>query len=103
MNFEKPYDKLKVIEITELMPVYSDIPDDFKSMNNPYVKWQQKWFFSGLKESDIPKTKNGIDSKKAIRHLSAIQNSWSPKHEHKEAGVAYLASLWFEEPKIERK
>ena len=80
----------------ELMPTYKDIPDEFKKQHNPFVKWQQKWFFSGLKKEDIPKAKEGIDQNQALRHLAAIQNSFDPPHEHKEAGVAYLASLWFE-------
>jgi hypothetical protein len=41
--------------------------------------------------------KEGVDGNLAFRHLSAIQRSFTPKHEHKEAAVAYLASLWFED------
>lgn len=81
----------------ELMPAYKDIPDEFKKQGNPFVKWQQKWFFSGLEKEDIPKAKEGIDQNQALRHLAAIQTSFEPPHEHKEAGVAYLASLWFKE------
>jgi hypothetical protein len=36
-----------------------------------------------------------VDGELAIRHLQVIQASFEPKHEHKEAAVAYLASLWF--------
>lgn len=34
---------------------------------------------------------------KAFRHLAACQGSFEPKHEHKQAAVAWLASLWFGE------
>ena len=44
---------------------------------------------SGLRERDA----DGIDAKKAMRHLATIQRSWSPKHEHKEAAVAFLEQV----------
>jgi len=44
------------------------------------------------------KSKPGIDRKAAIRHIKAIMASYAPKHEHKEAGCAYLFALWFEQP-----
>ena len=81
--------------VGHLMPKYEDIPDEFKHRRNPWVKWQQGWFFSGLK--GWPEPKDGIDIKEAMAHLSCIQRSFEPKHEHKEAAVAYLASLWFKE------
>lgn len=80
--------------ISHLMPRYADIPDEFKRMKNPWCEWQSKWFYGGL--SSWPKMKPGIDQVKAKRHLAAIQRSFEPKHEHKEAAVAYLASLWME-------
>jgi len=56
--------------------------------------------FSGLKKSEVPPVKEGIDVNMALRHLHAIQGSFEPKHEYKEAAVAYLASLWFETPTL---
>ena len=64
---------------------------------DPYWRdWQSRWFFEGLKEYPAPKP--GIDLRKAMRHLTAIQRSFEPKHEDKQASVAYLAGLWFEKP-----
>ena len=86
----------------ELMPAYKDIPEEFRNFighnQNQFLKWQQKWFYDGLKKEDISKIKpkKGVIVGKALRHLQAIQGSFEPQHEHKEAGVAYLASLWFE-------
>ena len=80
--------------INELLPPYLDIPEDFKRDRSPWNHWQREWFFNGLKE--IPKPLPGIDGDAAMRHLAAIQGSFAPKHEHKAAGVAYLASLWFQ-------
>lgn len=87
--------------VEKLMPKYSEIPDEFKRWpGGPYVKWATKWFFSGLQREEIPAAKEGIDQAAALRHLSAIQRSFQPKHEHKEAAVAYLASLWLETPRV---
>ena len=78
-----------------LLPSMGEIPEEFKRSGNPWVRWQQRWFFEGLKT--MPSPKDGIVLSVAMRHLSAIQQSFQPKHEHKEAGVAYLASLWFKD------
>jgi len=78
------------------MPPHKDIPREFNSDRNEWTLWQRKWFFEGLDVT--PEPKDGIDAKKAMRHLATIQRSWMPKHEHKEAAVAFLASLWFRSP-----
>jgi hypothetical protein len=85
--------------VLHLMPKMEDIPEEFKDFNggNIWTKWQSSWFYRGLKE--WPKTKPGINVEDAQKHLSCIQGSFQPKHEHKVAAVAYLASLWLEEPK----
>jgi hypothetical protein len=79
--------------IDDLMPAYHDIPAEFKSINNEWSKWQSMWFFEGLEATPVPK--EGIDAHKAMLHLAAIQRSFIPRHKHKAAAVAYLASLWF--------
>lgn len=105
MSFEQPHDiddatMAFPADVSHLMPKFEDIPDQFRMMKpNPYVQFQERWFFEGLSESSIPDAKAGIDQGKALRHLAAIQRSFQPKHEHKVAAVAYLASLWLEEPK----
>ena len=79
-----------------MMPTYAEIPAEFKGSSGKWVDWQQEWFYSGLK--GLPVAKEGINLDAAMRHLAVIQGSWAPKHEHKQAAVAYLASLWFSEP-----
>jgi len=82
--------------ITHLLPPYEEIPQEFKRLaGTPWNRWQARWFFKGLAPEDIPVTKSGIDFSTAMHHLATIQRSYEPKHEHKEAAVAYLASLWF--------
>lgn len=80
--------------VKHLMPPMADIPAEFHNGRGKWSKFQQDWFYSGLATLNlIPR--DGIDLKIALRHLKAIQGSFEPKHEHKEAAVAYLASLWF--------
>jgi hypothetical protein len=74
----------------------AEIPAEFKRDSNPWVRWQARWFFSGLKS--FPAAKAGVDGAVAARHLKTIQGSFEPQHEHKQAAVAWLASLWLVEP-----
>ena len=85
------------VKVLKLMPEYDSIPKEYRDMNsrNQWTEFQEKWFFQGLKGATIT-AKEGIDKKLALRHLSAIQGSFEPKHEHKRAAVAFLASQWFE-------
>lgn len=91
---DRAFGSRKVLE--QILPPMSEIPSEFKTQYHPWVKWQQDWFFSGLKRYPVPR--DGIDRKQAMANLAVVQGSWEPKHEHKQAGVAYLASLWFTSP-----
>lgn len=84
--------------VRDMMPSMNDIPAEFKNANsqNKWLKMQRRWFFDGLDKRRL-KRKKGVDFDTALRHLACIQGSWEPKHEHKEAAVAYLASLWFDD------
>jgi hypothetical protein len=89
--------------MSDLLPPYSDIPEEFQNMNNR-TKWNKlisDWFYVGLNSLDL-KPKESIDVNGAIRHIKAILASWEPKHEHKMAGCAYLMSLWFDDVKYEK-
>lgn len=99
-DFSKPH-KVDGLSIAfgggmDLLPAYKEIPDEFKRDSNPWCRWQSEWFFKGLEK--MPTAKEGIDQGEAMRHLSAIQKSFEPGHEHKMAAVAYLASLWLVSP-----
>lgn len=60
-----------------------------------WLEFQRRWFGRGLPETTEIAPREGIDPEKAFRHLTAIQRSYEPKHEHKTAAVAWLASKWF--------
>ena len=86
--------------VRELMPRMEDIPKEFKDRNNG-TEWNRlfgDWFYNGLESLDLT-PKEGIDKEQALRHIQTVMGSWEPKHEHKEAAVAYLLSLWFTDPK----
>jgi len=84
------------------LPDYDAIPDEFKNRyGNKWVQLFNDWFFCGLKKLEfIPK--ENVDVNKAIRHIKALMCSFSPSHEHKTAGVAYLMSQYFEDVKYEK-
>ena len=85
--------------VSDLMPAQENIPEEFKRF--PGTKWNQvfsDWFYSGLKGAEW-QPKEGIDQARALRHIGTVMGSYEPKHEHKEAAVAYLMSLWFEDVK----
>jgi hypothetical protein len=82
--------------VRHLMPPYADIPKEFRDHDGGNV-WQRlvsDWFFGGVKNLKLT-PKDGIDTAKALQHVTAILRSFEPKHEHKEAACAYLLSQWF--------
>jgi hypothetical protein len=82
-------------DMTKLLPDYKLVPDEFKNHHNQWHKLVDTRFFQGFSGDVTVDPKEGIDPNLAIRHIKAILRSWSPKHEHKTAGCAYLLSLWF--------
>jgi len=81
-----------------ILPPIEDIPEDFHRLYG--TKWNKivsRWFYNGLPEGTEFKARDGIDTDIALRQLGACLGSYQPKHEHKEAGVAYLMSLFFED------
>lgn len=83
-------------KVKEILPPMSEIPQEFHGGSSQWVHWQRLWFFRGLERYPVPR--EGIDLSKAMANLACVQGSFEPKHEHKQAGVAYLASLWFTSP-----
>ncbi len=82
--------------VKHMMPKWEEIPEEFKRGHGKWNDLMSDWFDRGLKSLSVT-PKEGIDQNKAIRHLSCILRSFEPKHEHKEAAVAYLMSQWFED------
>ncbi len=82
--------------IDKLLPQYDDIPEEFR--RNRGTEWNvfvRDWFFAGWPEDRLLYTRPDVDAEAAFRHLYTIMRSFEPKHEHKEAGVAWLMSRWY--------
>lgn len=96
-KFEKPFTKEQIENfksVKDIMPPYDELDKNFKYGKTIWNEAVSDWFFSGVKKSQFVEN-TGIDKEAAFMHLRAIISSWEPKHEHKEAGAAYLMSLWF--------
>lgn len=79
---------------TRLLPAVEDIPAEFKSQRgNVYTKIADSIFMG----TDMPQgeieMKEGFDPQAVNRCVRAHICSWSPKHQHKIAGVGYMISL----------
>lgn len=88
--------------IRELMPLWEEIPAEFKEYRG--TKWNgvfNDWFFHGASNIKY-QPKAGVNANKAMRHINAVMQSFAPKHEHKEAAVAYLLSQWFDSISYEK-
>jgi len=81
--------------IGKFMPEWPEIPKRLKSRTNANGI-VSTWFFNGLDPKTVFHTKEGIDFKMAIRQIRACMRSFDPKHEHKEAGVAFLLEQFFD-------
>ena len=80
--------------VEKLLPKWTDIPEEFRQERTHWNRIVSRWFFEGLRRP-LPFTfKPGVDERDALNHLRACLGSFEPKHEHKEAGCAYLLSLW---------
>lgn len=89
-------------DIDILLPPMNEIPEEFRKRNSKWNDVVSDWMFGGLKDCQW-KPKEGIDTKEAIRHIQAVLVSFKPKHEHKEAGCAYLLSQFFVDVKYTRE
>ena len=76
-----------------LLPTMEEIPLEFHTSKNPWCKIVSDLFFRGGR---LPASREGIDRICATRHIKAVLGSMEPRHEHKEAGTAYLMSLWYQ-------
>jgi hypothetical protein len=87
-------------KVMHLMPPMEQIPKG--TPGSPWNQLFNDWFFNGLTSLELT-PKDGVDKVKALRHIRCIMGSFEPKHEHKEAAVAFLLSEWFTDPKWQVK
>lgn len=71
------------------LPKWDDIPDEFRN-GNLYTKFVEKLFYgSSLPEYEI-ELKMDITPERLNKCIMAHLKSFSPKHEHKIAGVGFM-------------
>lgn len=79
------------------LPIYRELPEEFRRMHSPFCDAASGLFFNGGKLSDYDlRVKEGIDRRRAIRLLQALLGSYGRPHEHKIGGVGFLLSQWCE-------
>lgn len=84
-------------DVEELLPKWEDIPKEFHSDNDAYVKVINRWFYEGLPSVlEALTVKSNVNEYDALRHIASIMASFEQKHERKIYGCAYLVSLFFE-------
>lgn len=82
---------------TKYLPKMEDIPEEFFKRRNVYVQLFNDIFFKGVSELNYEPIE-GFDRATINRLISSHAGSFDPKHEHKEAGVAYMMSLMMKNP-----
>lgn len=100
-KFSKPFDKdtIQKSKVFDLMPSYSELHSKDVKWDNKWERAVSTWFFDGIAKSRFT-PKAGIDVNDAFYHLGNIIGDWTPKHEHKTDGAAFLMSLWFDDVKL---
>jgi hypothetical protein len=83
--------------VMHLLPPHDAIPTDYVGREY-FQRLQTRWFNVGLVDAEIPEVREGFNRNECLRHLSVLQRSFEPPHEHKCAAVAWLMSLWFKVP-----
>lgn len=82
--------------VDHLIPPYAEIREKYGYARTWGNRLFNDWFFSGIKSVDGLVPREGIDKAKALRHIATVMRSFDPKHEHKEAGCAFLFDKWFD-------
>ena len=80
----------------QLLPPWDSIPEEFQRGHTPWNRFVGQWFFTGWPQDKDLHQREDVDGELAFRHLYTILRSFEPKHEHKEAAVAWLMSRWFD-------
>lgn len=78
--------------VGSLLPEAEQIPSEFWDRSNKYNRLASRLFFGQV--DGLVFDKPGVDNHVAGTHIMTCLGSYEPKHEHKEAGVAYLLYLW---------
>ena len=81
------------VVIGRFIPCWDDLPAPFRNRSSGFEELATHVAFNAVSFRDGV-LRDGIDAHMANRQISIVARSFEPKHEHKEAGLAYLLSLW---------
>lgn len=105
MPLQAPYEPVELNKVQVAFPADAlDYMPEYETCAtwNGAESWenqlQRDWMVMGIADIQlIPKRRHwGQDEiNRAFKHLGAIQGSYAPKHEHKEAAVSFLLNQWF--------
>ena len=79
-----------------LIPEWQDLPEQFRDGNSGFEELASHACFNCV-ELKPEVVRVDVDLSAANRQLSAVSRSFEPAHQHKEAALAYLLSLWLRE------
>lgn len=105
MPLAKPYDPIELNRVQRAFPAdaldYMPSEEDCAEWRNRQgwqLELQRDWMFRGIVDIQLIPKREGwgqAEIDHAARQIGAIQDSYAPKHEHKEAAVAFLIDQWF--------
>ncbi len=80
------------------LPPIDEVPDEFQHGQTKWEKFVSTMFYMGWDGVNPTLVKReGVDAEAGFLQVRTVLGSFEPKHEHKEAGAAYLLSLFFED------
>ena len=80
----------------DLLPPLDLIPEAYRSGRAGHVSTYARSMALGRIDESLALIKRpGVDPELAWTHLCTIASSFEPKHEHKEAALAWLLSMWY--------
>ncbi|KPM97654.1 hypothetical protein [Vibrio alginolyticus] len=83
----------RAFSTTRLLPPMDEIPEEFFSDENIYTKISNAMIFQQNMPNGVVLFDKGYEEADMVKCVEAHAESYSPKHEHKVAGVAYMISL----------
>lgn len=86
----------EVFGTTKNLPPMDSIPPEFLNGSNIYVRLVNAIFYGTERPDGEITFRPGFEQESVARCVRAHLASYSPKHEHKIAGVSYLLSLMAE-------
>ncbi|ELP6119501.1 TPA: hypothetical protein I7730_00100 [Vibrio vulnificus] len=83
----------RAFSTTRLLPPMDEIPEEFFSDENIYTKIARAIVLQQAIPNAVISFDKGYEQAAMVKCVEAHAESYSPSHEHKVAGIAYMISL----------